>query len=68
MVITNLGCYEFQNGEMVLVSLHPGCTLEEVQKNLGWKVKIASDLKPTDEPNDRELKILREEIKQNFYI
>jgi glutaconate CoA-transferase subunit B len=68
MVITNFGCYEFQNGEMVLVSLHPGCTLEEVQKNLGWKVKIAPDLKPTDEPNDRELKILREELKQNLYL
>jgi glutaconate CoA-transferase subunit B len=68
MVITNLGCYEFQNGEMVLISLHPGCTLEEVQKNLGWKVKIASDLKTTAEPNDKELKILRKELKQNFYI
>ena len=68
MVITNLGCYQFRNGEMVLVSLHPGCTLEEVQKNLGWKVKIASDLKATPEPNDQELKILRDELKQHFYI
>src|SRR5688500_16724537 len=31
MVITNLGIYEFQNGEMILTSLHPGCTVEQVQ-------------------------------------
>jgi glutaconate CoA-transferase subunit B len=62
MVITNFGCYTFRNGEMVLVSLHPGCTLEEVQKNIGWKIKVASDLKTTDEPNERELQIIREEL------
>ncbi len=62
MVITNLGCYEFRNGEMILISLHPGCTLEEVQKNLGWQVKVASELTTTDEPNERELQIIRKEL------
>jgi hypothetical protein len=54
MIITNLGCYSFEDGEMILVSLHPGCTVEDVQENLGWKVKVASDLKTTEPPSDKE--------------
>src|SRR5262245_55219351 len=47
MVITNLGCYGFEDGEMILISLHPECTVEQVQQNLGWKVKIASSIGST---------------------
>jgi glutaconate CoA-transferase subunit B len=38
MVITNLGCYGFSDGEMVFTSLHPGCTVEQVRENTGWDV------------------------------
>ena len=55
MVITDLGCYEFRNGEMFLTSLHPGCTLEQVRNNTGWDIPISSDLKRTDEPTKEEL-------------
>jgi glutaconate CoA-transferase subunit B len=69
MVITNLGLYEFAEGEMILVSLHPGCTVEQVQETLGWKVKISSDLKTTEEPHPEELRIIREELDPNhLYI
>jgi glutaconate CoA-transferase, subunit B len=69
MIITNLGCYGFLDGEMILVSLHPGCTIEDVQENLGWKVKVASDLKTTEPPNEKELRIIREELDPNhLYI
>ena len=37
LVITNFGCYEFVDGEMVLKSLHPGCTLEQVRENTAGK-------------------------------
>lgn len=62
MVITNLGCYEFQNGEMILTSLHPGCTVEQVQANLGWEIKIAENLSTTESPLAEELRIIREEL------
>ena len=62
MVITNLGCYEFTNGEMILTSLHPGCTQEQVRNNTGWNVRLASDLKQTAEPTGEELRIIREEL------
>jgi len=60
MVITNLGCYEFAGGEMVLTSLHPGCTVEQVRDNTGWEVRISSQLTTTEIPNDEELRIIRD--------
>jgi glutaconate CoA-transferase, subunit B len=69
MVITNLGLYEFSDGEMILTSLHPGCTVQQVEESLGWKVKIHSNLKTTDEPHPEELRIIREELDPNhLYI
>ena len=59
MVVTDLGCYEFVDGEMVLTSLHPGCTVEQVRENTGWDVQIAEELKVTEPPSDEELKIVR---------
>ena len=69
MVITDLGCYDFEDGEMILTSLHPGCTVEKVQDNLGWKVKVAPKLDTTEAPTDEELRIIREELDPNhLYI
>jgi glutaconate CoA-transferase subunit B len=62
MVITNLGCYEFSDGEMVLTSLHPGCTIEQVRANTGWHVGISPQLTTTDIPTDEELRIMREDL------
>jgi glutaconate CoA-transferase subunit B len=61
-VITNLGCYEFVDGEMTLVSLHPGCTLEQVFDNIGWTVQVSATLGETPPPTDEELRIIREEL------
>ena len=69
MVITNLGCYDFEDGEMVLTSLHPGCTVEQVQENLGWKVRISGHVETTDPPHPEEIRIIREELDPNhLYI
>ena len=62
MVITNLGCYEFMDGEMILTSLHPGSTLEQVRNNTGWDVHVSASLKSTDRPTNEELRIIREEL------
>ncbi len=62
MVITDLGCYEFEDGEMVLTSLHPGHTLEEVRSNTGWNVRVSAKLDTTNEPVSEELRIIREEL------
>ncbi|MCR4394523.1 MAG: hypothetical protein NUV31_09160, partial [Dehalococcoidales bacterium] len=66
-VITNLGCYEFQDGEMILKSIHTGCgiTLAKIKEETGWDLKISSDLKDTDPPTAEELKILHEKVDPN---
>jgi glutaconate CoA-transferase, subunit B len=69
MVITNLGCYEFTEGEMILTSLHPSCTVDDVRENTGWDIRIAQDVKTTDPPTDEELRIIRQDLDPNhFYI
>jgi glutaconate CoA-transferase subunit B len=64
MVITDLACYTFENGEMVVKSVHSGVgvTLEQVKAEVGWDVKIAKDVKDTTPPTDEEIKILREKV------
>jgi len=51
-------------GEMVLESLHPGATLDQVQENTGWPLRAASWLTQTEPPSDEELRVLREEFGQ----
>ena len=60
-VVSDLGCYEFENGEMVLVSVHAGCgiTLDKVKAETGWTLKVSPNLKDTTPPTADELRILR---------
>jgi len=63
LVITDMGVYHFdETGEMILVSLHPGVTVEQVQEQVGWPLKVASDLSHTDPPTPEELRLIREEL------
>lgn len=59
-VITDLGCYTFDDGEMVLASLHPGVSVEQVRASVGWELRVAPDLATTDPPEADELRLLRE--------
>ncbi|MEC8916630.1 MAG: CoA-transferase subunit beta [Pseudomonadota bacterium] len=46
--------------ELVVVSLHPGVTREQVQEATGWEIRFADTLESTPEPDETELTILRE--------
>lgn len=63
-VITDLGVLKFSpdTREMVLVSLHPGATLEQVRENTGWPLAVASPLADTGPPSAEELQVLRDEL------
>ncbi len=62
-VITNKGVLRYdETGEMILTSIHPGVTVDEVLASTGWALKVSSTLEITPEPNDEELRILREEL------
>ena len=60
-VITNLGTLKFdaETGEMTLVSLHPGVTVEKVQESTPWKLKVADKLEQTPPPTEKEIATLR---------
>lgn len=62
MVITDLGCYEFREGEMMLTYLHPGCTVEQVREHTGWDIQVDRNLKTTDPPSVDELRQIREHL------
>lgn len=63
-VVTDLGTYGFDEatGEMTLLTLHPGVTLDQVRENMGWDPKIADDLGETPPPTEEELRLIREEL------
>ena len=48
-VVTDLATYGFDEatGEMTLLTLHPGVTLEHVREHMGWEPKVADDLGET---------------------
>jgi glutaconate CoA-transferase, subunit B len=55
-VITTLGVFRFdEEGEMMLSELFPGVTVEQVQENTGWEIKIAEDVQEWEPPNQGEI-------------
>ena len=63
VVVTDLGIYRpDETGELTLVSLHPGATLNDVRENMGWEAKVAGDVFETPPPSGDELRLIREEL------
>jgi glutaconate CoA-transferase subunit B len=63
-VVTDLGTYGFDDatGEMTLMTMHPGVTLDQVRENMGWDPKVSDDLGETPPPTEEELRLIREEL------
>jgi glutaconate CoA-transferase subunit B len=63
-IITDMGIFRFdkETREMTLVSLHPGCSVEAVQEQVGWQMRVADDLIETEPPSSEQLRIMREEL------
>jgi glutaconate CoA-transferase subunit B len=64
LVVTNKANFVFdqESKEMVLSSLHPGVTFEEVQAEVSWPLKSVSALEETVPPTTEELRLMREEL------
>lgn len=50
-----------------LSSVHPGCTVEEVLANTGWKLHVADGITETPPPTQPELKAIREYDRKGFW-
>jgi glutaconate CoA-transferase, subunit B len=63
-VITQLAIYGFdeKTRRMMLLSLHPGVTVEEVRDNCSFDIIIPEKYTVSPEPSEKDLNILRKEI------
>ena len=61
-LITTLALFTFdpENGEAVLQSYHPDTTIERVQEQTSWQLRLAADCAETLPPNEQELQVIRE--------
>jgi glutaconate CoA-transferase subunit B len=64
VVVTDLGRYGFDpdTGEMVLLAVHPGVTVDDARAATGWDLKVAAGLQVTPDPTAEELRLIREEL------
>lgn len=56
-----------EDGEAFLSTVHPGVTEDDVLANTGWKLMVADSVQPTPEPDEAELKAIREYDKKGFW-
>jgi glutaconate CoA-transferase subunit B len=60
-LITTLGVFGFdaRSGAATLLSYHPRVSLEQIQHETEWTLRVASDLRQTPPPSAEELAIIR---------
>lgn len=60
-VVTQLGVYGFDESErtMTLLAVYPGVTVEQIQENSEFPIKVAPKLETIPEPTREELETLR---------
>jgi glutaconate CoA-transferase subunit B len=64
LLVSDMGIFHFDadTGEMTLTGLRPGVTTEQVQAEIGWKLKVSPELREADPPSAEQLRIIREEL------
>ena len=61
-LVSDLGQFDFQDGQMRLISMHPGVNLERIQAKTGFKLQVSGELEATQPPTKDELRLIREII------
>ena len=61
-VITDLGVLKPhpEDRELTLTAVHPGVTVEQVEAQTRWPLRVSPDLEQTEPPTDHELEALRD--------
>jgi glutaconate CoA-transferase subunit B len=64
LVITDKAILSFANAEreMQLTALYPGVTAQDVQAEVGWRLRSAETIQETAAPTSEELRLIREEV------
>ena len=60
-LITQKGIFEFDpvSKEMFLAEIHPRISVEDIQKEIPWDLKISESLSVTKRPSDTEINFIR---------
>ncbi len=60
-VITSMGIFSFESDtrEMILVSHHPGVSVEEIKAETGWPLRVSAHISQTRPPSREELTAVR---------
>jgi glutaconate CoA-transferase subunit B len=68
-LITDRGVFRFKpdTREAVLVSIHPGSSLEDIRAETGWPVAVQEELSETPLPSHDELGLLRRLDPEGFW-
>ena len=63
-VVTDLATFGFDeaSGEMTLLTIHPGASIEDVRANMGWEPRLAEPVGETPPPSEEELRLIRSEL------
>jgi len=59
VVVTDHGILEPRDGELTLTHVHPGVTVDDARAATGWQLKVADDVRETEQATDEELRALR---------
>ena len=59
LVVTDLGVLEPRDGELTLVQVHPGVSVDDARAATGWELAVAADVGVTEPPAGAELEALR---------
>jgi len=60
-LITDKCIFRFhpETKEIMLSSVHPGVTVEDVQKEIGWELKLAEQIETTEPPSEKEVEMIK---------
>jgi glutaconate CoA-transferase subunit B len=63
-MITDKAILNFDNPEreMQLSALYPGVTVEDVQAEVGWPLKLALKIDQVSAPSAEDLRLIRDEL------
>jgi acyl CoA:acetate/3-ketoacid CoA transferase beta subunit len=61
-LISDLGQFDWADGQMRVITHHPGISIEHIQRKTGFPLNISPDVHETPPPDAESLRLLREEI------
>ena len=69
-IITNKCIFRFHSvtHEMMLATIHPNVTVDEVRQEIPWDLLIADNLSETVPPTEEEVKIIRSLDPENIFL